>query len=86
MGWMSLEGNRFRWLGIGNSAHNSQLAYFCGRVYGYEYSVQGNKGTEFPKAELEETFGVKNLYSSLCQVYAAQKKQKWRLCVDELFE
>ena len=86
MGWMSLEGNRFRWQGIGNSAHNSQLAYFCGRVYGYEYSVQGNIGTEFPKAELEETFGVKNLYSSLCQVYTAQKKQKWRSCVDELFE
>ena len=85
-GWMSLEGNKLIWLGIGTRAHDSQLAYFCGRVYDYKYSVNGNTGTEFPTNELEELFGVKNLYSLLRQVHEAKGKQKWRACIDELFE
>ena len=85
-GWMSLEGNKLTWLGIGARAHDSQLAYFCGRVYDYKYSVNGNVGTEFPKNELEELFGVKNLYSSLRQVHEAKGIQKWRTCIDEIFE
>lgn len=85
-GWMELEDKKFIWKGIGKSAHSSQLAYFCGRVYGYEHSLNGNIGTEFPNRELEELFGVKNLYSSLRQVYSAQKNQKWRTCIDELFK
>lgn len=85
-GWMSLEDNKLIWLGIGARAHDSQLAYFCGRVYDYKYSVNGNVGTEFPKNELEELFGVRSLYSSLRQVFNAQKTQKWRACIDELFE
>lgn len=85
-GWMSLEGNKLIWLGIGTRAHDSQLAYFCGRVYDYKYSVNGNTGTEFPTNELEELFGVKNLYSLLRQVHEAKGKQKWRACIDEIFE
>lgn len=85
-GWMSLEGNKLIWLGIGTRAHDSQLAYFCGRVYNYKYSVNGNTGTEFPTNELEELFGVKNLYSLLRQVHEAKGRQKWRACIDELFE
>ena len=85
-GWIANEGNKLTWQGIGGKAHLSQLAYFCGRVYDYKYSVNGNTGTEFPKNELEELFGVKNLYSLLRQVHEAKGKQKWRACIDELFE
>ena len=85
-GWMSLEGNKLIWLGIETRAHDSQLAYFCGKVFGYRHSVNGNAGTEFPKNELEELFGVKNLYSLLRQVHEAKGKQKWRACIDEIFE
>ena len=85
-GWIAKEGNKLTWQGIGGKAHLSQLAYFCGRVYDYKYSVNGNTGTEFPKNELEELFGVKNLYSLLRQVHEAKGKQKWRACIDELFE
>ena len=83
---MSLEGNKLIWLGIGTRAHDSQLAYFCGKVFDYRHSVNGNAGTEFPKNELEELFGVKNLYSLLRQVHEAKGRQKWRACIDELFE
>ena len=85
-GWIANEGNKLTWQGIGGKAHLSQLAYFCGRVYDYKYSVNGNTGTEFPTNELEELFGVKNLYSLLRQVHEAKGKQKWRACIDELFE
>lgn len=85
-GWIAKEGNKLTWLGIGGKAHLSQLAYFCGKVFDYRHSVNGNAGTEFPKNELEELFGVKNLYSLLRQVHEAKGKQKWRACIDELFE
>lgn len=85
-GWIAKEGNKLTWQGIGTRAHDSQLAYFCGRVYDYKYSVNGNTGTEFPTNELEELFGVKNLYSLLRQVHEAKGKQKWRACIDEIFE
>ena len=45
-GWIANEGNKLTWQGIGGKAHLSQLAYFCGRVYDYKYSVNGNTGTE----------------------------------------
>ena len=85
-GWIAKEDNKLTWLGIGTRAHDSQLAYFCGKVFDYRHSVNGNAGTEFPKNELEKLFGVKNLYSLLRQVHEAKGKQKWRACIDELFE
>ena len=85
-GWIAKEGNKLTWQGIGGKAHLSQLAYFCGKVFDYRHSVNGNAGTKFPKNELEELFGVKNLYSLLRQVHEAKGKQKWRACIDELFE
>ena len=85
-GWIAKEGNKLTWQGIGGKAHLSQLAYFCGKVFDYRHSVNGNAGTEFPKNELEKLFGVKNLYSLLRQVHEAKGKQKWRACIDELFE
>ena len=85
-GWIAKEGNKLTWQGIGGKAHLSQLAYFCGKVFDYRHSVNGNAGTEFPTNELEELFGVKNLYSLLRQVHEAKGRQKWRACIDELFE
>ena len=85
-GWIAKEDNKLTWQGIGGKAHLSQLAYFCGKVFDYRHSVNGNAGTEFPTNELEELFGVKNLYSLLRQVHEAKGKQKWRACIDELFE
>lgn len=85
-GYMEYENGRFRWIGIGNTAHKSQLAYFLGRIYGYRYSVSGNTGTEFPTDELNALFGETKLYDLLVQVHTAQKKQKWRVLIDELFE
>ncbi|MCI6111441.1 MAG: hypothetical protein MR706_07495 [Prevotella sp.] len=85
-GWIAKEGNKLTWQGIGTRAHDSQLAYFCGKVFDYRHSVNGNAGTKFPKNELEKLFGVKNLYSLLRQVHEAKGKQKWRACIDELFE
>lgn len=85
-GLMKIENNKLFWIGIGKTAHSSQLAYFCGRVYDYKNSINGNCGAEFPEAELIELFGVKRLYSLLTQVHDAKKKQKWRTCIDELFE
>lgn len=85
-GYMEYENGRFRWIGIGNTAHKSQLAYFLGRIYGYRYSVSGNTGTEFPTDELNALFGETKLYGLLVQVHTAQKEQKWRALIDELFE
>ena len=85
-GWIAKEDNKLTWQGIGTRAHDSQLAYFCGKVFDYRHSVNGNAGTKFPKNELGKLFGVKNLYSLLRQVHEAKGKQKWRACIDEIFE
>ena len=85
-GYMKLENGQFSWIGIGGKGTNSQLAYFCGRVFEYRHSTTCNIGTEFPEEELNALFGVKRLYSLLTQVHNAQKTQKWRRSIDEMFE
>lgn len=85
-GYMKYENGHFRWIGIGKSAHKSQLAYFLGCVYGYRHSVSGNTGIEFPTDELNALFGETKLYNLLVQVHSAQKKQKWRALIDDMFE
>ena len=80
------ENGKYHWIGTGDRGVTSQLAYFLGRVYNYEYTIQGNAGENFPEESLNELFGVKRLYSSLTQVYNAQKPQRWRSKIDALFE
>ena len=75
-----------RWTGTGNKANTSELAYFLGKVYNYKYTITGNAGENFPEDSLNELFGVKRLYSSLTQVYNAQKPQRWRAIIDDMFE
>ena len=85
-GWISLEANKWIWHGIGANAHKSQLAYFCGKVYEYKHSINGNVGTSFPEEDLNALFGIKRMQSLLQQVYKATNKQSWRQKIDELFE
>ena len=55
------------------------LAYFLGKaIEGIFKMVKLNF--------LNKLFGVKRLYSSLTQVYNAQKPQRWRSQIDEMFE
>ncbi len=85
-GYLKYEDGEFTWIGVGGKGLKSQLAYFCGKVYGYKHSEFGNKGDEFPEEELNALFGVTRLYSLLTQVYSAEKKQVWRRVIDDLFE
>ena len=75
-----------RWIGTDNKGKTAELAYFLGRVYNYKHSITGNAGEDFPEESLNELFGVKRLYSSLTQVYNAQKPQRWRSQIDAMFE
>lgn len=77
---------RFRWIGTNDKGIRAELAYFLGRVYNYENTISGNAGEGFPEEALNELFGVTRLYSSLTQVYNAQKPQRWRSLIDEIFE
>lgn len=77
---------KYRWIGTNDKGNRSELAYFCGKVYGYKYTISGNAGENFPEDSLNKLFSVSRLYSSLTQVYNAQKPQRWRSQIDELFE
>lgn len=80
------EDGKFRWKGTGDKPNTSELAYFLGQVYNYEYDTKrGNVGEIFPEDSLNEIFGVKRLYSSLTQVYSAKRKQRWRSLIDDIF-
>ena len=87
LGYMELtEDGRYRWLGTGRKPCTAELAYFLGRVYNYKYTITGNAGENFPEESLNNLFGVSRLYSSLTQVYNAQKPQRWRSQIDEMFK
>lgn len=85
-GYMKLEDGTFRWVGTDDKGRTAELAYFLGRVYNYEHTISGNAGEDFPEESLNKLFGAKRLYSSLTQVYEAQKPQRWRSQIDELFD
>lgn len=85
-GYMTCKNGKFSWIGVGGKGVISQLAYFCGKVYEYEHSVNCNVGKEFPEIELNALFGVTRLYSSLTQVHNAKKIQRWRALIDDMFE
>ena len=75
-----------KWLQIGSKGGKAQLAYFCGKLFGYEYSAYGNKGKRVPYKELEELFGVNRLDRALKQVWDAKEPQRWRVKIDALFK
>ena len=80
------DNGKYRWIGTNDKGNRSELAYFCGRIYGYVHTVTGNAGENFPEESLNNLFGVSRLYSSLTQVYNAQKPQRWRSQIDEMFK
>lgn len=80
------EDGRFRWIGTGKKPCRAELAYFLGKVYNYKYTITGNAGENFPEESLNRLFGATRLYSSLTQVYNAQKPQRWRSQIDEMFK
>ena len=84
--YMTIENSKYRWIGTDDRRNKSELAYFLGRVFNYEYSINGNVGENFPEESLNELFGVKRLYSSLTQVYNAKKPQRWRSLIDDMFK
>ena len=81
-----LDDGKYRWIGTDDNGTKAELAYFLGRVYNYKHTINGNAGENFPEESLNELFGVKRLYTSLTQVYNAQKPQRWRSLIDALFE
>ena len=81
--------NGYQWEGIPETRGRvAQLAYICGKIYGFKYSdKQGrNVGAAFPDSELSKLFNVEDLGKQLVQVYQAVNKQKWRAVIDKLFE
>ncbi len=85
-GYMQRENNKFKWIGVSSVGVKTQLAYFCGRIYNYKHSLNGNLGENFPEEKLCQLFNTKNLYNLLVQVYNAKKTQSWRSIIDSLFE
>ncbi len=81
-----LDDGKYRWIGTDDNGTKAELAYFLGRVYNYKHTFNGNAGENFPEESLNELFGEKRLYTSLTQVYNAQKPQRWRSLIDALFE
>ena len=80
------DNGKYRWLGTNDKGNRSELAYFCGKIYGYVHTISGNAGENFPEESLNKLFGVTRLYSSLSQVYNAQRPQNWRNLIDEICE
>ena len=86
-GWMKKTTGGAKWLGTDGNASKAQLAYFCGRVYGYELNskVNGNAGGHVPYEALQRYFNVTRLDRSLKQCYEAKKEQPWRKIIDSIF-
>lgn len=86
-GWMIKTDKGFLWKGIKDcKGEISQLAYLCGRIYGYKYGIDGNHGKEIPTKELSKLFNEPNIYKHLMQAYTAKKTQIWRTIIDNLFD
>ena len=54
------------------------------KAYGNLIVLPDTANTKFPEESLNNLFGVTRLYSSLTQVYNAQKPQSWRRLIDEI--
>lgn len=75
-----------KWLQIGKKGSSAQLAYFCGKLCGYEYSVYGNTGGRVCYKDLEKLFGVTRIDRALKQTYEVKNPQWWRGNIDAIFE
>ena len=86
-GWIvSTSDGGITWKGFEPRPSKSQLAYLCGKIYGYKHSASGNEGDNIPYKQLEDLFHVKKMAYSLHQVFASGKTQLWRRLIDEMCE
>ena len=94
-GWMVEAANGYEWRGVDGKSGwgtNSQLAYFCGRIYGYKWGADewgkgyaGNVGEELNYDALERLFSVRNMSETIRQVHNRDKPQAWRKIIDRIF-
>ena len=83
--WMYPTNNgKLKWVGFEPRPSNTQLAYFCGKIYGYKYSISGNAGKNIPYSVLESLFEVKKMAYTLQQSFK-DTDQPWKLVIDNLF-
>lgn len=87
-GWMSKTASGYKWRGIDGKASKAQLAYLCGKVYGYQYgnTYSGNVGDRVPYEALQALFSITRLDRALRQANEAKKPQRWRQIIDSLFD
>ncbi len=85
-GMMEKTATGLKWLQIGIAGGKTQLAYFCGKLCGYENGgYKGNVGDSVSYEVFEKLFNVTRLDRALAQCYEAGKPQWWREKIDALF-
>ncbi len=88
--WMIFEDGKYSWCGVkprpSGKPSKSELAYFLGKVYGFEYKDGNNCGTKLPANELNIYFGFnKSVTDTLLQVYRRNNEQPYRSIIDDFF-
>ncbi len=75
-----------KWLQIGKKGCKTQLAYFCGKLCGYENGgYKGNVGDSVCYGVFEKLFNETRLDRALAQCYEVKKPQWWRDKIDAIF-
>ena len=90
-GWMILENGKYSWCGVkpktNGKPNKSELAYFLGKVYGFEYKDGNNCGAKLPAIELNKYFGFnKSVTDTLLQLNRTNNKQPFRSIIDDFFK
>lgn len=88
--WMTFENGKYSWCGVkpkpSGKPNKSELAYFLGKVYGFEYKDGNNCGAKLPADELNKYFGFnKSITDTLLQLYRRNNKQPYRSTIDDFF-
>lgn len=89
-GWMKFDNGKYSWCGVNQKPNGkpskSELAYFLGKVYGFEYKDGNNCGAKLPAMELNKYFGFsKSVTDTLLQLYRRNNKQAYRSNIDDFF-
>ena len=85
-GWMKETKNGLEWIGFGDKAHKSQLAYFLGEIYGYKHSENGNDGESMPTTEIKKYFKFDTFPTLLRQGHDQKKRQPWVVEIKKIFD
>ena len=85
-GWMKETKNGLEWIGFGDKAHKSQLAYFFGEIYGYKHSENGNDGESMPTTEIKKYFKFDTFPTLLRQGHDQKKRQPWVVEIKKFFD